>query len=145
MRISVKARHLPPRIATGAFILNSGIGKLSADEQAAARLHGFAASAYPFLARMKTRDFARLLAATEITLGAALLVPIVPPAIAGAGLAAFSGGLLGIYARTPGMRKPGTPLPTQEGIALAKDVWMAGIGLGLMIDDLTDRSPAENS
>ena len=145
MRISVKARHLPPRIATGAFILNSGIGKLSADEQAAARLHGFAASAYPFLARMKARDFARLLAATEITLGAALLVPIVPPAIAGAGLAAFSGGLLGIYARTPGMRKPGTPLPTQEGIALAKDVWMAGIGLGLMIDDLADRSPAENS
>ena len=26
-------------------------------------------------------------------------------AVAGAGLAAFSGGLLGLYARTPGMRK----------------------------------------
>ena len=41
MRISVKARHLPPRIATGAFILNSGIGKLSADDATAAQLHGF--------------------------------------------------------------------------------------------------------
>ena len=37
MRISVKARHLPPRIAAGAFILNSGINKLSADDEAAAR------------------------------------------------------------------------------------------------------------
>ena len=48
MRISVKARHLPPRLATGAFILNSGIGKLSADEATAAQLHGFAAGTYPF-------------------------------------------------------------------------------------------------
>lgn len=138
MGISVKARHLPPRIATGAFILNSGIGKLSADEAAAAQLHGFAAGTYPFLKKLKPKDFVRLLAATEITLGTALLIPVVPAAVAGAGLAAFSGGLLGLYVRTPGMRKQGTPLPTEQGTALAKDVWMAGIGLGLMIDDLTD-------
>jgi hypothetical protein len=31
MRFSVKAHHLPQRVATGAFILNSGIGKLRAD------------------------------------------------------------------------------------------------------------------
>jgi hypothetical protein len=37
------------------------------------------------------------------------------------------------------MRKENSPFPTQQGIALAKDVWMAGIGLGLVIDDLTDR------
>jgi hypothetical protein len=47
--------------------------------------------------------------------------------------------LLGLYVRTPGMRKAGTPLPTQAGIPLAKDIWMAGIGVGLVIDDLTDR------
>ena len=138
MRISVKARHLPPRIATGAFILNSGIGKLSADETAAAQMHGFAAGTYPFLKKLKPKDFVRLLAATEITLGTALLVPVIPAAVVGAGLAAFSGGLLGLYIRKPGMRKLGTPLPTEQGTALAKDVWMAGIGLGLMIDDLTD-------
>jgi hypothetical protein len=138
MGISVKARHLPPRIATGAFILNSGIGKLSADEAAAAQLHGFAAGTYPFLKKLKPKDFVRLLAVTEITLGTALLIPVIPAAVAGAGLAAFSGGLLGLYVRTPGMRKQGTPFPTEQGTALAKDVWMAGIGLGLMIDDLTD-------
>lgn len=138
MGISVKARHLPPRIATGAFILNSGIGKLSADEAAAAQLHGFAAGTYPFLKKLKPKDFVRLLAATEITLGTALLMPVIPAAVAGAGLAAFSGGLLGLYVRTPGMRKQGTPLPTEQGTALAKDIWMAGIGLGLIIDDLTD-------
>ena len=139
MRFSVRARHLPPRVAAGAFILNSGIGKLRADEEAAAQLHGFAAGAYPFLARLKPADFVRLLAVSEITLGAALLLPVVPAAVAGAGLAAFSGGLLGLYARTPGMRKENSLFPTQQGTPLAKDVWMMGIGLGLVIDDLTDR------
>jgi hypothetical protein len=64
---------------------------------------------------------------------------VVPTAVVGAGLAAFSGGLIGLYARTPGMRKAGTLLPTQEGTPLFKDIWLAGIGLGLVIDDLTDR------
>jgi hypothetical protein len=137
MRFSVKASHLPPRIAAGAFILNSGLGKWSADEETAAQLHGFAAGAYPFLSKIKPKDFVKLLSAAEIALGAALLVPVIPSAVSGAGLTAFSGGLLGLYARTPGMRKDGTPFPTQQGIALAKDVWMVGIGLGLVIDDLT--------
>ena len=139
MRFSVKARHLPPRVAAGAFILNSGIGKLRADEETAAQLHGFAAGAYPVLARLKPADLVRLLAVSEITLGTALLLPVVPAAVAGAGLASFSGGLLGVYARTPGMRKENSPFPTQQGTPLAKDVWMMGIGLGLVIDDLTDR------
>jgi hypothetical protein len=139
MRLPVKARHLPPRIAAGAFILNSGVGKLSADEETVAQLHGFATGAYPFLGKLKPRDFVRLLAASEIVLGSALVLPIVPSAVAGAGLAAFSGGLLGLYARTPGMRKEGSPFPTQQGVPLAKDAWMMGIALGLIIDDLTDR------
>jgi uncharacterized membrane protein YphA (DoxX/SURF4 family) len=137
MGFEIKARQLPPRIATGAFILNSGIGKLSADESQVAQLHGFTAGTYPFLKKIKPRDFTRLLAVGEIALGAALLVPVVPGIVAGAGLMAFAGGLLGLYAKTPGMRQSGTPLPTQEGTALAKDIWMAGVGLGLIIDDLT--------
>jgi hypothetical protein len=139
MRLPVKASHLPPRIATGAFILNSGVSKWSADEETAAQIHGFAAGTYPFLAKLKPKDFVRLLAISEMALGSALLLPIVPTAVAGAGLAAFSGGLLGLYVKTPGMRKDGTPFPTQQGIPLAKDIWMMGIGLGLVIDDLTDR------
>jgi hypothetical protein len=30
--------------------------------------------------------------------------------------------------------------PSQQGTPLAKDVWMLGIGIGLTIDGLTDRS-----
>ncbi len=138
MAFPVKLRHLPQRIATGAFILNAGIGKLNADEETAAQLHGFAVGTYPFLAKLKPQDFAKLLGGTEIALGAALLLPVVPSALAGAGLAAFSGGLLGLYIRTPGMRKEGSPLPTQQGIPIAKDVWMLGIGLGLVTADLPD-------
>ena len=139
MRISVKARHLPPRIAAGAFILNAGIGKLAADDETAVRLHTMAAGTYPFLNKLKPADFARLLAVSEIALGSALLLPVIPPAVAGAGLAAFSGGLLGLYARTPGMRRERSPFPSQQGTPLAKDIWMVGIGLGLVIDELTDR------
>jgi hypothetical protein len=139
MGISIRARHLPQRIATGAFILNSGLGKLSADAATAGQLHGFAAGTYPFLRKVKPEDFTRALAVTEIALGAALLIPVVPAVIAGVGLTAFSGGLLGLYASTPGMRKEGSMLPTQEGIPLAKDVWMMGVGLGLIADGLTDR------
>ena len=138
MRLPLKWRHVPQRVVTGAFILQSGIGKWNADEATATQLHGFASGTYPFLAKLKPQDFVKLLAGTEIALGSALLLPFVPTVVAGAGLTAFSGGLLGLYARTPGMRKEGTPLPTQQGIALAKDVWMAGIGLGLVLDELTD-------
>jgi hypothetical protein len=139
MRISVRASHLPTRIATGAFILHAGIGKLSADEQAAARLHGMAAGTYPFLKRLTPAQFARLLAVSEVALGSALLLPVIPSGAAGAGLAAFSGGLLGLYARTPGMRKERSVFPSQQGTPVAKDVWMLGIGLGLVIDALADR------
>lgn len=113
------------------------MGKLQADGETVAGLHGFASGAYPFLRKLKARDFARLLGATEVALGSALVLPIVPSVIAGAGLAAFSSGLVGLYFRTPGMRRPGTPLPAKEGVPMAKDIWMTGIGLSLVIDDLT--------
>jgi uncharacterized membrane protein YphA (DoxX/SURF4 family) len=144
MRIPVKARHLPSRIVTGAFILDQGIGKLKADEGTAAQLHGMAVGTYPFAKKLKPADFTRILAVSEITLGAALLIPFVPTAVVGAGLAAFSGGLLGLYAGTPGMHKEHSPFPTQQGTTLAKDAWLAAIGLSLVIDDLTDR-PASSA
>jgi len=141
MTFSAKARRLPGRLAAGAFILNAGLGKWSADEQTAARLHGAAVGAYPFLAKVKPKDFARLLSVGEIALGSALLLPVVPAAAAGAGLAAFSGSLLGLYLRTPGMTKEDGIRPSQQGTPLAKDVWMLGLGLGLVVDALTDRKP----
>lgn len=140
MAFSAMARRLPGRLAAGAFIINSGLEKWSADDEAAARMHGMAAGAYPFLARLKPKDFARLLAAGEIALGSALLLPVVPAATAGAALTAFSGGLLGMYSRTSSMRRADGIRPTQQGMGMAKDVWMLGIGLGLIADALTDRS-----
>jgi hypothetical protein len=137
MAIAAKARRLPGRLVTGAFILNAGVGKWSADEETAARLHGMAAGTYPFLGRLKPKDFARLLAVSEMALGSALLLPVVPAALAGASLTAFSAGLLGLYVKTPGMRREHSLRPSQQGTALAKDVWMLAIGLGLVADALT--------
>ena len=138
MNFSVMARRLPARLAAGAFVLNSGLGKWNADEHAAAMLHGLASGTYPFLAGMKPKDFARLLSASEIALGAAVLLPVVPASLAGASLAAYSAALLGLYARTEGMRREDGIRPTDQGIVMAKDVWMLGIGLSLAIDGLTE-------
>jgi hypothetical protein len=141
MRLPIRPAEIAPRLATGAFILNSGLGKRSADGATAAGLHGFASGTYPFLKQVDPKTFATALSAAEITLGAALLTPFVPAAVAGAGLTAFAGGLLGLYLRTPGMTKPGASIaPTQEGLPIAKDVWMLGIGLGLLTQGLTERS-----
>ncbi|WP_055692982.1 hypothetical protein [Streptomyces prasinopilosus] len=137
MRLPIELRHVAPRLATGAFILNSGLVKRGADEETAVQLHGMAKNAYPFLEKMRPTAFVRLLSAGEIALGAALLLPVVPTVVAGAGLAAFSSGLLGLYLRTPGMRGEGSLRPTQDGTALAKDVWMLGIGIGFVVDELT--------
>jgi hypothetical protein len=88
---------------------------------------------------MEPEQFAKLLSVAEITLGAALLAPVVPTALAGAALTAFAGGLLGMYLRTPGMHKEGSLAPTQQGTILAKDVWMLGIGLGFVADAVANR------
>ena len=140
MRLPIRPAEIAPRLATGAFILNSGLGKRSADADTAAGLHGFATSTYPFLAKVDARTFAKGLSTGEIALGVALLTPIVPAAVAGAALTAFAGGLLGLYLTTPGMTKEGRSVaPTQEGLPIAKDVWMLGIGLGLLTQGLTGR------
>jgi len=135
MKLPLKSRHIPARLATGAFILNSGIEKSRGDEQTAQALHGMASGTYPFLGKMEPTDFLKALSTTEIALGVALLLPVVPTAVAGAGLAAFSAGLLGLYLRTPGMRQEGSLRPTQQGTAIAKDVWMLGIAAGFLVDE----------
>ncbi|MFI6947954.1 hypothetical protein [Streptomyces sp. NPDC050422] len=125
-------RDFPPRIVTGAFILNSGLGKLKADEATQQGLHGMACTAYPFLKKLEPDRFTRLLAWSEITVGSSLLVPFVPTRLAGLALTGFSGGLVGLYLRVPGMREPGSLRPTQDGVPLAKDSWMLGMGLGFL-------------
>jgi uncharacterized membrane protein YphA (DoxX/SURF4 family) len=139
MRFGLKARHLPGRLAVGAYILNSGLTKRAADDETAKYLHQAASTAYPMMNRLDARTFSRLFSWGEITLGTSLLLPVVPTAVAGAALTAFAAGLVGLYLRTPGMRREKSLRPTEQGTALAKDVWMLGMGLGFVVDDLTSR------
>jgi hypothetical protein len=116
---------------------NAGLEKWHGGEEQAKGIHRTASGAFPFLAKIPPRRFLKLLAAGEIATGTALLAPFVPAALAGATLTAFSGSLLTLYWRTPGMRKPGSMWATPNGLAVSKDVWMLGIGLGLIADALT--------
>ncbi|MCU1538204.1 MAG: hypothetical protein JWP82_2555 [Humibacillus sp.] len=124
--------QMPARIATGAFIFHSGLEKWSGGAEQAAGIHGMAAGAYPFLKSVEPTTFLKALSVAEMTTGAALCLPFVPHRVAGAALTAFSGGLLGLYARTPGMRKEGSIWPTNDGLAVSKDVWMLGVGTSLL-------------
>ena len=123
--------HVPIRVATGAYIVNSGLSKLKSTPEEAEQMHGWASSVYPMFKDMKSGDFAKLLAFGEIGVGALLLLPTVPSAIAGGALAAFGAGLTGLYLKTPGMTQDDGIRPTAEGVPLAKDVWLVGAGLTL--------------
>jgi hypothetical protein len=141
LKLPITLPEIAPRISAGAFILNSGLGKRAADAETAAGMHGFASGAYPVLQKVPPQQFVQGLSTAEIAVGAALLTPFVPTFTAGAVLTAFSGGLLGLYLKTPGMRKPGSLAPTEQGLAIAKDSWLVGIGIGLMTRGLIERRP----
>lgn len=142
MSLAAKLRRAPQRVVTGAFILNSGLNKLGGGDEAAKQTHGMAAGAYPFLAKAPPKTFHKGLGAAETALGAALLLPIFPAGLVGLGLVGFSGGLLTMWWRTPGMHEEGSPRPTQQGIAIAKDSWMLGIGTSLVIDSIVSDTGA---
>jgi uncharacterized membrane protein YphA (DoxX/SURF4 family) len=135
----MKLRNVPTRLAAGAYILHAGWEKWHGDEERAAGVHGMAAHALPVFKNMKSTDFLRMLSVGELALGAALLTPFVPTVLAGAGLTAFSGALVATYLRTDGLHKPGSVWPTAQGIGVSKDVWMLGMGLGLLAEGLHDR------
>jgi hypothetical protein len=125
-------RSFAERAATGAFILHTGIEKWNGPAAQAEGVHAMAAGAFPFLKSIPPERFLKYLAAGEIVTGGLLLAPFVSNALAGAALTGFSGSLLTMYARTPALRKPGSVWPTQAGLPVSKDVWMLGIGLGLL-------------
>ncbi len=121
--MATKPWHVPVRLATGLFILNEGLTKQQElDAERAEVLQGTAAKAFPQVEEMEAEQFARLLATAEVTLGAALIaVPVVPPLLAGLGLLGFSGGLIRLYLKLPGVRREGSVRPTQQGVPLAKE------------------------
>jgi uncharacterized membrane protein YphA (DoxX/SURF4 family) len=128
-------RNIPTRLAVGGYVLHTGIEKWNGSEERAKGVHAMAAGAFPFLAKVPPTTFLKALSVAEIGVGAALLTPIVPNKVAGAALTAFAGGLATMYLRTPSLHNPGSVWPTQAGVGISKDVWMLGIGLGLLADD----------
>lgn len=141
MSLTAKLRRAPIRAVTGVYILNSGLDKFSADEETSKSMHGFAAGAYPVVQKVDHTMFIKGLGVAEVALGSALLLPIAPPAAVGLGLMAFSGGLIGLYWRTPGLHRGATdPRPTHDGVAIAKDSWLLGAGATLVLDALLDNA-----
>lgn len=120
------------RTVTGAFILNSGLGKTKLDPETAAGLQQVAATGVPAVKQLEPATFGKLLAGTEIALGAGLLTPFVNRRLIGLGLAGFASGMLTLYFRNPDNTQADGIRPTQQGIPLAKDAWLAAIGLALL-------------
>ena len=55
--------------------------------------------------------------------------------LAGAALGVFSAGLLAMYFRNPDMTESDGIRPSQEGMSLAKDAFMAAIAGALVVDN----------
>jgi hypothetical protein len=130
----MKLSHIPLRLTTGGFILNSGIGKMNLDKESAAGLQGMAGNLLPQVKDMEPEQFGKYVSYGELALGSALLAPFIPSRLVGLGLAAFSGTLIGMYLKTPGMTQDDNIRPTAQGTGLAKDIWMFGIALALILD-----------
>ncbi|HZB70970.1 MAG TPA: hypothetical protein VE395_02465 [Acidimicrobiales bacterium] len=135
--MSFRLWHLPVRAATGAYIVNSGLSKRDVAPEVAEGIHGFASSAYPQVSDVPPDRFVSGLSMAELAVGGVLLTPIIPSGLAGLVLTGFSSSLLGLYLKSPGLTEEGSVRPTQQGVPLAKDVWLLGIGLALVIDALS--------
>lgn len=116
----------------GAFILNSGIGKLGLKGEAAQGLQGMAATGIPAMSKLDPDVFAKFISFSEMGVGASLLLPFVPRKLAGAALTAFASGLLTMYFRGEGTTEADGIRPTSDGLPLAKDSWLVAGGIALM-------------
>lgn len=124
---SIALRSIP-----GAFILNSGLGKLKLDRDSAAGLQGMAATGVPAVQDLEPEKFGKAVAYGEIVVGATLLAPFVNDRVAGVLLGGFSTAMLSMYFRNDQMTESDGIRPSGDGIPLAKDAWLAAIALGLV-------------
>lgn len=126
---SIFLRALP-----GAYIINSGVGKVGMPAEASEGLQQYAATGMPLVKAIPADKFGTALGAAEVGIGALLLAPFVGNRLAGAGLTAFSAGLLSLYFADPANTQSDGVRPTDEGLSLSKDVFMLAIGAALMAD-----------
>lgn len=137
MRISANARRAPLRLTSGAFVLNSGVSTFAATDERSKRLQSTVATLVPQVERMDPRTFAKALGAGEVALGTALILPIVPAAVAGLGLSAFAASMLATRRPANGQHAETTGEPTAQAIPNATEAWMLGSGVSLLLDALT--------
>ena len=143
MEISANVRRAPLRLTTGAFVLNSGVNTFGADDETSKRMQASAAKLVPQVERMDPRTFSKVLAAGEVTLGTALMLPIVPAAVAGLGLTAFAASVLATQRPSNGQHADTTgEQPANQAVPHATEAWMLGAGVSLLLDALT--SPAHD-
>ena len=129
----INAASFAARLFPGLILLTSGLGKRKLDAESVAGLQGFASTGIPAVTKLDPKTFGKMLSAGEIATGAALLAPVVPNRVAGAALTAFGAGFMSMYLRAPGQRQEGSLAPTQDGMSLAKDSWLLGIGAALLL------------
>lgn len=120
------------RGVSGAYLLQSGYGKMNLPSEAAAGIQGLAATGVPPVSNLDAKTFGKVVSYSELGIGAALLTPVVSNRIAGLGLGVFSAGLLAIYFRNPVMTQEDGIRPSQDGIAISKDLFMAAIAGALV-------------
>lgn len=129
----------PIRVAFGLFFAHVAATHWDLDTQSETALHRFACSGYPFLKKVSPKLFVKGMFASEVGVATALLVPVVPPVIGASALTAFGSGLMGVYAKAPGLRREHSVRPSEFGMAMAKDSWMVAAGASVLIDALLAR------
>jgi uncharacterized membrane protein YkgB len=127
------AHDLPLRVSNGAIILWQGV-RIFTQPQRGEWLLPLAAHTVPQLPSLMGNSphrFARVLGAAETVLAVWLLSGRSPRA-AGVALTVFGSATFSLLFTVPGMREEGSVWePSQEGTAIAKDLWMIGSGLAL--------------
>lgn len=117
---------------TGAYMLQAGYGKRNMPREAAEGLQQFAATGVPQVKNLQADTFGKVVSASEMGLGAALLSPFISNRLAGLGLAAFSTGVLSIYFRNDDMTQRDGIRPSEPGTGLSKDIFLAAIAGALI-------------
>lgn len=120
------------RGVSGMYLVQSGLGKKDAPVEVYEHLKNMAATGIPQFKEWDSKTFGQLLWISEVGIGAMLLTPFVSKRLAGLALTAFSAGMLTMYFNNDNMTQDNGITPTEEGIPLSKDIWLAAMGAALV-------------
>lgn len=121
------------RGVSGAYLIQSGLGKKDLPEEVYAGLKGMASTGIPQFGEWDDKTFGQFLWLSEVGIGGLLVTPFVNKRLAGAALLAFSAGMLSMYFNNDEMTQDDGIRPSQDGTPLSKDVWLGAIGAALMV------------